>query len=293
MSFDSIVIIYNPNSTGPAEQNARQLQAILEAKMPAAVTLTPTEYAGHAIELAYDVATKYKQPLIISASGDGGYHEVINGALQAQAEGANPTCAVLPSGNANDHARTLHTKPLSKLILKKSTAHLDILQVSMVRHGKQTIRYAHSYVGIGITSQMAREFNKSSLTSWRETMIFFRTFSKLRPVRIRRRGKVMELDSLVCSMVPRMAKLFNLSKQAKLDDGKFEVATLPHSPKWKVARHMAKSVVAEIGARSRESDYKFRLLHKAPIQFDGEVLTVKGRTDVEISLRPGLLRTIA
>src|SRR4051812_13045559 len=93
-SYTEVAIIYNPNSTGNAEENAKQLQADLRSSLPGlAVRLLPTERAGHAIELAYGFAKKHKNPLIVAASGDGGYNEVINGALRAQGEGASPVCA--------------------------------------------------------------------------------------------------------------------------------------------------------------------------------------------------------
>lgn len=292
MQFDHIAVIFNPNSTGSAKRNAEELRDSLAGKLNVAVTLTPTKHAGHAIDLSYDIAKKYKSPLIISASGDGGYNEVINGALRAQAEGAGPTCAVLPSGNANDHARTMHSKPLSDLILESAVTHLDVLKVTVRSGGQSDTRFAHSYVGIGITSVAARELNKTSLSSWRETLITIRAFWNLRPVRIERGGQVREIDSLVCSTIPEMAKMITLSKDAKPDDGMFEVTVLPHNKKLHLAWQMLKGAVHEIGARSRDNDFTFKLLQAAPMQFDGEVMAMQANTDIEVALMPGLLQTI-
>ena len=99
MSYSIIAIIYNPKSTGSSESLAKSLHKKLSSKLPnQRIDLLATEHAGHARELAYDISKKYDKPLIISSSGDGGYNEVINGALQAQSEGANPITSLLPAG---------------------------------------------------------------------------------------------------------------------------------------------------------------------------------------------------
>ena len=99
MPFSEITVIYNPNSTGSGEAMAKQFKKEYQrADKQVTVTLQKTKYAGHAEKLAYDIAKKQVRPMIISASGDGGYHEVVNGALRAQAEGAKPTTGLLPAG---------------------------------------------------------------------------------------------------------------------------------------------------------------------------------------------------
>src|SRR4051794_35588548 len=115
--FSVICIIYNPNSTGPSEDLARKLADDIRTT-GAEINLLPTEHAGHATELAFDIATRHDNPLIISSSGDGGYNEVINGALRAQENGAHPVCAVLPAGNANDHSHALSDRPLAEAVRK-------------------------------------------------------------------------------------------------------------------------------------------------------------------------------
>src|SRR3982750_2899542 len=106
--YDAITIIYNPNSTGPSEAKARVLhEDLIKRRKRTKITLTPTKRAGHAEDLAYKAAHANRRALIISSSGDGGYHEVINGALRAQLEGAKPTVGLLPAGNANDHYHSL------------------------------------------------------------------------------------------------------------------------------------------------------------------------------------------
>ena len=295
--ISEISIIYNPNSTGNAEQQARDLQTSLSFSLPGTqLRLLPTKYAGHAEELAYETAKKARAgstPLIVSASGDGGYSEVINGALRAQAEGAQPICAVLASGNANDHARTMQHLPLDQLIVKADIKQLDVLQVTMTdSSGLAVSSYAHSYIGLGLTPSVAVELNKHSLSSLKESLIVVKTFCNLRPVKVEVQNKILWVDSLICSIIPEMAKVITLSNAASARDGKFELTVLLHGTKRQLLLRLLQGVVSHMDAPSQAKDYNCRLVQAAPIQLDGEVKQLTAGTALSISLCPGLLRTL-
>src|SRR6478752_4821166 len=82
-SFTRIVIIFNPGSTGNAARLADELRDELVRRLPdVPLELRPTEYAGHARELARKAAGTGR-PLLVSVSGDGGYNEVVDGVMQA------------------------------------------------------------------------------------------------------------------------------------------------------------------------------------------------------------------
>lgn len=295
--YTDAAIIFNPNSTGDAEANARQLKAELAASMPALrVVLLPTERAGHAKTLAYDFAKSHKHPLIIAASGDGGYNEVVNGALKAQGEGASPITAVLPSGNANDHARTMQDKPLAELISSETVTELDVLEVKAVNQdGRDTEvhRFAHSYAGIGLTPTVAVELNKHTLNSLKEAWIVIKTFWNLRPVVILQDGKKRYLDSLICSTIPEMAKVLTISDDSQPRDGLFEVTTFRHNRKISLLFRLVKGVFTHLGAQQSTDRYAFTLLQPAPMQVDGEVMKLMANTEVTITIRQKLLRTVA
>ena len=83
-SFDRIVVIFNPQSSGDGPQLADELRADLARRVPdVPVHLCPTERAGHARNLAREAA-RTGHPLIVSVSGDGGYNEVVDGVMQAE-----------------------------------------------------------------------------------------------------------------------------------------------------------------------------------------------------------------
>lgn len=293
--YSDIAIIYNPNSTGSAEDNAKTLQSELRHSLPdVPLTMLPTKRAGHAVELAYSFARSRGKPLIISASGDGGYNEVVNGALKAQAEGAEPVCAVLPSGNANDHARTMQDKPLLDLIVAGNITELDVLQVATRTHGsREARRFAHSYVGIGLTPTVAVELNKHTMNSLMEAWIVTRTFWRIRPVTVLVDGIEQKIDSLICSTIPEMAKVLTFSDKTHPRDGLFEVTTFKHHRKLTLALRLLNGVFRHLGAHRQTKQFAFTLLVPAPMQLDGEVMELEAGTEVTVRSCPRLLRTVA
>lgn len=294
MQYSDVAIIYNPISTGDAPGNARRLHRQLRAAFPKVhVELLPTEDAGHADTLAYGFAGKHKNPLIISASGDGGYNEVINGALRAQEEGAKPICAVLPSGNANDHARSVQQQPLLQLIKKGRIIELEVLQLEARSTGGSQSRYAHSYIGIGLTPKVAVELNRHKLNTFKEAWILVKTLWSLQPVRISLNGKNMEIDSLTCSIVSGMAKVLTISPTAHLQDGLFEVATLRHRAKPVLILRLLKAAITHLGVSRRTDRFMFTLLEPSPVQLDGEIMHLPKNTKIQVTVIPGLLRTLA
>ncbi|MBP2215137.1 diacylglycerol kinase family protein [Arthrobacter sp. CAN_C5] len=74
--FDTVSIIFNPNSTGDAPKLASELYEQLGELLPdeTDIRLQPTEHAVHAIDLSRDAAA-VGNTLVVSVSGDGGYNE--------------------------------------------------------------------------------------------------------------------------------------------------------------------------------------------------------------------------
>lgn len=127
--FDSVVVLFNPHSTGDAKARAQDLARELSERNPdLAVTLVPTEHAGHARDIARDAALAGR-PLIVSVSGDGGYNEVVDGVTQAATGTA--VAAVLAAGNANDHRRVTRERPLADGIIAGDVSRIDLLKITI------------------------------------------------------------------------------------------------------------------------------------------------------------------
>lgn len=293
MSFDSVSIIYNPNSTGDSAKNAKELKTELISLFPKLhIVLRKTEYAGHAEKLAFVISNSSKMPLIISSSGDGGYNEVINGAIQAQIKGAKPICAVLASGNANDHSRALQNDSLLKSIKAGKTRHIDLLKI-VIRNGDNIEeRYAHSYIGLGLTPAVAIELNKTDLNAFKELLIVLRTFYKYKPFKIKHKNKVLKQDSIIFANIGEMAKVLTISKQSKPNDGFFEIVSFRHNHKMNLVRKLVKATVKGLDTPKKSKSYSFTVLKTTPAQLDGEIMKIKPRSSVLITSEHKLLRTI-
>ncbi|WP_308113835.1 acylglycerol kinase family protein [Arthrobacter sp. ISL-30] len=131
---------------------AGQLCEELGSRLPAMpVSLRRTGFAGHGRALACERSSSGR-PLIVSVSGDGGYNEVINGVVDA---GGNAVCAVLTGGNANDHWRSTRRMPLIEAIVAGEVRRFDLLRLQVAEGPEAWSRYAHSYIGFGLTPAIA------------------------------------------------------------------------------------------------------------------------------------------
>jgi diacylglycerol kinase family enzyme len=286
----SFTIIYNPKSTGKSPEMAEAFAGKLKMVYPGAnIDLKATKHVKHAEKIAYDVAMSKNNPVIISVSGDGGYHEVVNGVMEAvEKSGANPICAVLPAGNANDHYKSITKRPLIEAIKAKHTENLDLLSVS---YGNKK-RYAHSYLGLGITPHVAIELNAHPLSRMIETWLAAKTLLKLRPLKIEANDQLFVLDSLVISNIYRMAKYLKISKGADPTDGKFEVTKWSHDTKLRLIKILLRSTLGNGPQAEQRNEFEFCVLKDTPMQLDGEIVKLKKNTVVKVSIAPGKLRTL-
>lgn len=271
---------------------AQGLQRKLEAAdRGASVTVLPTLYAGHAEDLAYEWAVKSRRPLIISSSGDGGYHEVVNGLMRAKKEkGATATAGLLPAGNANDHFHGLKEPDLFEVIRKGNQTAIDLLEISYVADGEQRTRYAHSYIGLGITSNAGHEINKRKTNFLLEVMIVLRVVLFMKHVTIIVNGDKRRFDSLIFSNVPRMSKIFTISDNSSLHDGKFEVTGYRRRNKFQLIAALATATFRGLETTEQTTHYNFKTTRQTTMQLDGEIVMVDSDSDVTIAIAPGALQ---
>lgn len=291
--YSSVDIIYNPKSTGSSQAAAKKLaKKLMRLYKDLPLILHATEYAGHAEQLAYECSMASKQPLIISASGDGGYNEVVNGVRRALTEGAKPVCAVLPAGNANDHSRVLQDKPLLQLIKRGRSKTIDLLKVTFVHTGKKTVRYAHSYVGLGLTPAVAAELNKAELNTAKELWLAAKTFFGFQPLRVKIGRKDMTVDSILFANISEMAKRLTMAKNAAPDDGKFEVIFFPHTSKRTLLWRIFRASIARLEDASQASSFTLTIYGNARLQFDGELWVADADSKVMIQSEHRILTTL-
>lgn len=278
-----IVIIYNPNSTGPSEEYAQEFAAKLkEVQSTLDVTCIPTEYAGHAEDLAREYAARNSPYLLIASSGDGGYHELINGVLSTQPN--KIITGLLPGGNANDHYNALHTEDVIDRILRVQTTPIDVIRVDAEKDGGPWTRYAHSYAGIGLTSRVGETLTKTKLNPFREVWIVVRHVFSHSPVKIRRGRRIRYYDSIIFSNVARMSKVLTLTENASFTDGKMEITEGESKYILSLIAHFLRGALGGFKTERRAKSYTFTCVRKTSMQLDGEVYYFKPRTKVIVSV---------
>jgi diacylglycerol kinase family enzyme len=286
--FDSVEIVFNPNSTGDAQERAEELAKQLAERAPdLPVQLRPTEHAGHGREIARDAA-RAGRPLVVSVSGDGGYNDVVNGLMEAGADSA--FAAVLAAGNANDHRRVTRERPLADAIVDGDVSKLDLLRMS-VDDGREP-RYAHSYIGLGITPTVALELEKGGKGSIREVISTIRTFSKFRPFEIKTDSGIESFDSVIFANIREMAKVAVLSDDGRPDDGRFEVIVLRHTAKWRVLATAVRAAIRGLGPQPTAREYHFTTIDPMPVQIDGEVSEFERGVSVTVEIVPSAVQTV-
>lgn len=290
-SFDRIVLVFNPQSTGDAQESAEELRDELAARLPAVpAELSPTRYAGHARELAREVAATGR-PLVVSVSGDGGYNEVVNGVMDAGNERA--VCAVRAAGNANDHRRVTRAQPLADAIVAGDVRRIDLLRLTLGAGGAAEVRYAHSYIGVGLTPVVAVDLEKGGKGSWREISSVVRGFARFRPFPIRLEdGRRRRIDSLVFANIAEMAKYAKLSDAGAPDDGRFEVITERRTGKLHVLATVIRAATRGLGPQPSVTHYAFTPLVPMPLQLDGELVELDADIPVAVDIAPKALATI-
>lgn len=293
MSYSTIAVIYNPNSTGPSKKMASDFAEKIKSHLPhQKLELIATEYAGHAEELAYDIAQSESNPLIISSSGDGGYNEVVNGVLKAKSEGFNPITGLLPAGNANDHHRNLHTKDFIDAVAEEDVKDIDILKFSGTSKGKRVERYAHSYIGIGITPKVGKELNKTKLNPVKEIFLAAKVFFSVKSTKLKIDDRVRRYDSLIFSNIDSMSKYLQISKPSSVTDGKFEITAFRRRHKLKLLSLFLKASILGVEEDMRVSKFTFETVTKTSIQADGEITLLDADSQVIISADKQALRCI-
>ncbi len=293
MTYSTVVIIYNPNSTGSSEANAKTFADSLKQRLPKQkIELIGTERQGHADELAYLHAKATKNPLIISSSGDGGYNEVINGAMRAKQEGATPTVGLLPSGNANDHYHSLHDGDTIEAVVQNKTKNIDMLKLTSISDGKQVVRYAHSYIGFGLTPHVSEELNKTKLNLVKETILVIRVLFTLKAVWLKLKKKAHPYDSVIISNVTKMSKYFIVSQPSRMTDGKFEVTIFRRRNKLALSMLLLRSSIGRIKEDLQTDHYTLETVNKTLVQLDGEVLTLDPKVRVTIDIEKQVISSI-
>lgn len=282
-----LVIIYNPASTGNSKESSERFASRVQRRIGLPVELMPTDRPGHGEILARKAAQRDRHTMIISASGDGGYHEVVNGILQSH----NPDAitGLLPAGNANDHYSFMHHGDVIRRIGTGRAEHIDVLKI--VSSAGWT-RYAHSYAGVGLTSQVNDELKQHDYHPVREFGLAFWKALNVKPVRVSVNGKTKRLDNLLFLNAGRMSKMIKTSGRASISDGKFELLEIKAGAILDLASYFIRAVTVGVNDAKQVKTYEFTCKHDMGIQMDGERIQLHAGETVTVSVVPRALHCI-
>jgi diacylglycerol kinase family enzyme len=291
--FRSITIIYNPNSTGNSERDAKDLHAALRKRLTSVeVTLKPTEYAGHAEVIAKDIATGSKKALIVSASGDGGYNEVVNGVLEVS--NADTVVCVLPSGNANDHYRAIEDGNLLERIIEPTIKKIDAIEVRGLVDTKDHVRFAHSYVGFGLTAYIGKKLTEASLNPFNEKWMVIKYMVLFQGVTLRLLPdkRMHKYSSVVFSNIDKMSKIIKLAPEADLEDGEVECYTMRSYSFWSMVFSLLFASTIGFTPVKRVKKQTILSTKRLEAQLDGEHYIYDAGHEVQIAVAKQRIKTL-
>ncbi len=280
------VIIYNPESTsGKSQRIALRFANKLHKNVGIPTEIIATEYVGHAEELARRYANRDRNTMIISASGDGGYHEIINGVLTSKHP--DVVLGLLAAGNANDHYTFMHEPGLMKRINNGRVEHIDVLRVES---SEGWFRYVHSYAGLGLTSQINDILKQYDYHPVREFGLAFWHALNVKPIRVTVQKKTKRLDNLLFLNAGRMSKMVKTTGKASICDGKFEVVEIKAGAVIDLARYFFRAVTLGVDDAEQAKTYQFTCEHAMGIQMDGERRQLVAGETITVTVAPRSLR---
>jgi diacylglycerol kinase (ATP) len=198
----------------------------------------------------------------------------------------------MPAGNANDHYHSVHAGDFITAVTKGTAQTIDVLKLTGVHGAKPFERYAHSYIGLGLTPKVGKELNKRDLNRLNESWVTLKTIATLHHVRLKVHGRIKSYDSLVFTNVGRMAKVLNLAKEADVKDGLFEVSAIYHRNIVRLLLSLLQASI--IGAQSikQTKSFTFQTVSATAIQLDGEVRSLDAHTEATVKICHNALRCI-
>lgn len=282
-----IVIIFNPASTGKSQLTAERFAARVHRRLGLPVELMSTERQGHGKLLARRAAQRDRHTMIISSSGDGGYHEIINGILKSR----NPDAVtgLLPAGNANDHYSFMHHGDVIRRIGAGRAEHIDALCIQSSAGWKQ---YAHSYAGVGLTSQINDVLKQHEYHPLREFRLAFLKALTIKSVRVTVAGKTKRLDNLLFLNAGRMSKMIKTSGRASISDGKFEIIEIKAGAVIDLARYFFRAITVGVNDAKQAKTYVFTCEHDMGLQMDGERKQLHTGETITITIVPRAIHCI-
>ena len=292
------LVVFNPQAgRGRGHKRAQEVQAALQAAGIDYDSVV-SEARGHAIELARRAALAGWE-LIVAAGGDGTINEVVNGLMQAEAEGVASRLGVMPIGSGNDFAASLGI-PLD---LGQAAQRLARGQTRRIDVGQVNGRYFDNNVGLAFEAMIGIEAHRITWLRGQPQYLLavFRAMASY-PFPVvdiyKDDGDRLAKQILMISVGNnrRNGGGFLVNPDAVADDGLLDLCIVDALPRLEILRLLPKAMKGtHHGEPAVELTRSTRLVVESatplPLHADGEILE-NDALRVEIAVEPGRLEVI-
>lgn len=306
------LLIVNPRSAGgKTGETFEAMRAPIERAI-GEVEVARTERSRHATEIAKDAALAGRA-IVIALGGDGTIHEVVNGLMQAKAEGASATrLGIIGQGTGGDFRKTLGLEHrldrYAEVIAAGKTTEIDVGRFTCgTEEGGKLSAYFVNILSVGIGGLVDRYVATSSRMLGGTVAYFAASLRGLVESAIGHLACTIHLGSVkreqeiaTRSMAICNGRFFGsgmeVAPMAKLDDGRFEVVDFGAASRLRFAtvsskvysgEHINHPDVSHFACDKLEMELLNReALDKFLLDVDGEPL---GRMPLAIELMPRAL----
>lgn len=301
MPTQPVHVILNPESGGGRGARLRnEIKSELGSR-GVTVVLHETQAAGHAAQLAYDVAQQ-KPAIVAAAGGDGTIHDVANGLLRS---GLRIPLAVIPAGTGNDFAKVV---PGAET---RSRAYDTIALPSLHDYDAGFVQWQGGSeffvngMGTGIDVEVVRQILRLPRMPGPMKYLagLFRALAVYKPVTLRATlaDEVIERSVMMFAVGNGICQGggFYLTPHARADDGQLEMCAVNAIPFWQIppvlmrvlrGTHLQHKAVTTRGFAS----VRFDAVSAGPLffQLDGELRQPQGATWLEVEVRTRVLPVV-
>ncbi|MCM1043630.1 MAG: diacylglycerol kinase family lipid kinase [Corallococcus sp.] len=270
-------IIINLNSGNKKAKKAlAKTEAILDANKTQ-YTLHPTEYAGHAQEIAAEL-TKSGNADIIVMGGDGTFNEVLNGIVCFD----NVRLGLIPCGTGNDFVRATDiptkTEDAVYTILQGNTRYIDYIQLDE----KRAINCAGAGMDVDTLVKYAEIKHLYGKIKYYVALLSVLTHLKFHKARVTAEDKNIESNVFIVAATNGtcIGGGMPLSPYSVVDDGLMDVVVIKEIRKREVLGMLlkflkGKHITEPCVEHFRTDAVTLELLDDGKTEVDGEVFEGK------------------
>ncbi|OWP63136.1 diacylglycerol kinase [Hymenobacter amundsenii] len=266
-----ICFILNPTSGTDRSQNVPALIAEHAAAAGAEFDIMPTQYAGHAEQLAREAAAAGCR-VVVAVGGDGTVNEVARGLL-----GTGAALGIVPRGSGNGLARHLHV-PLGLPAAVQRACHPDFQRIDA---GRINGHWFFCTAGLGFDAHVSKMFAQAGTRGLSTYVkVALREYRRYQPTAVQVELENQALLDTHCYVLAfaNAAQYGNnayIAPRANIQDGLLDLCLIDALPIWRAVRvgvGLALGTLPTSGGAQFHRSRHIRVRAAAPLGFhvDGD-----------------------